>query len=72
MSKFELTKEQKDFRLEPSTLNKQMVYWISKARSMCSLMEANKRYNELRKTKDHGTAFEELKRQFFKEGLKDD
>ena len=72
MTKQELTKEQRDYRLEASTLNKQLVYWIGKARSMCSLKEANQRYNELRETKDHGTAFEELKRQFFKEGLKDD
>lgn len=70
MSKIELTEEQKDFVLDPLTLNNQLIYWLTKAKCMWNLKETNKKYKELRISMDHATVMESLKRQMFLNGLK--
>jgi hypothetical protein len=70
MSKIELTEDQKDFVLDPLTLNNQLIYWLTKAKCMWNLKETNKKYKELRISMDHATVMEGLKRQMFLNGLK--
>jgi hypothetical protein len=65
MAKIELTQEQKDFKLDSLTLNNNFIYWLEKAKCMWNLRETNKQYDELRKTLDHATAMETLKRKMF-------
>lgn len=68
--KQELTQEQKDFRLDPSTLNNQFEYWIVKSKCFWNLRETNNRYNGLRLNLDHASAMESLKREMFNVGAK--
>lgn len=68
MSKIELTQEQKDFRLDDFTLNKDFMFWLEKSKCMWNLKETNRKYNELRETLDHATAMETLKRRMFEDG----
>lgn len=68
MSKIELTQEQKDFRLDAFTLNKDFMFWLEKSTCMWNLKETNQKYNELRETLDHATAMETLKRRMFEAG----
>ena len=70
MSKIELTQEQRDFKIDPLTLNNDFTYWLTKAKCMWNLKETNKRYNELRESFDHASAMEKLKRQMFEDGKK--
>ena len=70
MGKFELTEEQKEFRLDDFTLNRQFIYWLTKSKCMWDLKTANSEYNELRKSYDHATAFEKLKIKIFNLGIK--
>lgn len=70
MAKVELTQEQKDFRLDSYTLNKDFIYWLTKANCPWNLRETNKKYNELRLELCHATAMETLKRQMFTNGIK--
>lgn len=70
MAKIELTQEQKDFRLDSLTLNRDFTYWLTKAKCMWNLKETNKKYNELREELCHATAMEALKRQMFVNGIK--
>jgi hypothetical protein len=70
MAKIELTQEQMDFKLDPFTLNKDLMYWLEKAKCMWNLKETNKKYEELRLTLDHAMAMEALKRQMYSNGLK--
>ena len=70
MSKLELTQEQKDFKLDSLTLNNNFTYWLTKAKCMWNLRETNKQYDELRKTLDHASAMESLKRKMFVNALK--
>lgn len=70
MAKIELTQEQKDFKLDDLTLNRDFDYWLTKAKCMWNLRETHKRYNEFRETLDHAMAMEALKRKMFEHGLK--
>ena len=70
MSKIELTEDQKDFVLDPLTLNNQLIYWLTKAKCMWNLKETNKKYKELRISMDQATVMERLKRKMFLNGLK--
>lgn len=70
MEKFELTEEQKNFRLDDYTLNRQFMYWLVKSKCMWNLKTTNIEYNKLRLTYDHGTAFEKLKIMMFNLGIK--
>lgn len=70
MEKFELTEEQRNFRLDDFTLNKQFTYWLVKSKCMWNLKTTNIEYNKLRLTLDHGTAFEKLKIMMFNLGIK--
>lgn len=67
--KHELTEEQKEFRLDDFTLNREFTFWLTKAKCMWNLKETNKRYNELRLGLDHATALEVLKKKMFQMGL---
>lgn len=72
MAKIELTEEERDFRLEPFTLNRQLIYWLSKSKCVVwNLKKANEEYDKLREDLDHATSFEKLKRRMFELGLKD-
>ena len=68
--KIELTENQKQFRLDAFTLNNDFIFWLTKAKCMWNLKEANIRYDEFRLTLDHATAMEILKRKMFENGLK--
>ena len=70
MAKYELTQEQKDFRLDDYTLNRQFTYWLVKSKCLWDLKTTNKHYNKLRETSDHATAFEKLKIMMFNLGVK--
>lgn len=70
MAKIELTQEQKDFKLDSLTLNRDFDYWLTKAKCMWNLKETNQRYNDLRFTLDHAMAMEALKRQMYSNALK--
>ena len=70
MAKLELTQEQKDFKLDDYTLNRQLTYWLTKSKCMWNLKTANCEYDELRKSYDHATAFEKLKIKMFNLGIK--
>jgi hypothetical protein len=70
MAKLELTEEQKNFRLDSYTLNRQFTYWLAKSKCMWNLRTTNKEYEKLRKDYDHATAFEKLKIEMFNLGLK--
>lgn len=70
MAKIELTQEQRDFKLDPLTLNNDFTFWLVKANCMWNLKETNKKYDEFRLTLDHASAMEALKRQMFSNGLK--
>lgn len=71
MSKKEMTQEAKEFRLDPFTLNKQLIYWLSKSLCLWSLKEANIKYDVLRdKGLCHSDAFEMLKKKMYQEGIK--
>ena len=65
MSKIELTEDQKDFVLDPLTLNNQLIYLLTKAKCMWNLKETNKEYNNLRLYSDHVTAMVKLKNKMF-------
>lgn len=67
--KQELTEEQRDFRLDDFTLNREFTFWLTKAKCMWNLKETNKRYNELRVDLDHATALEVLKKKMFQMGI---
>lgn len=67
--KQELTEEQRDFRLDDFTLNREFTFWLTKAKCMWNLKETNKRYNELRVELDHATALEVLKKKMFQMGI---
>jgi len=70
MAKIELTQEQKDFKLDSLTLNRDFDYWLTKAKCMWNLKQTNQKYNELRLTLDHAMAMEALKRQMYSNALK--
>jgi hypothetical protein len=65
MNKIELTEEQKEFQIDPFTLNSQFRYWLLKSKCMWNLKETNKKYKDLRISSDHATAMENLKTQMF-------
>lgn len=66
-----LTHEQIDFRLDTFTLNNQFIYWLTRSKCMWSLKLTNEKYEDMRLTMDHGTAFESLKKKMFEFGIKD-
>lgn len=70
MAKIELTQEEKDFKLDGFTLNKQFVYWLVKSKCMWNLKETNEAYDLLREENDHSGAFEKLKKRMFELGIK--
>lgn len=70
MAKIELTQEQKDFKMDSLTLNKQFEYWLVKSNCIWSLRETNQKYEELRLNLDHASAMEHLKRKMFVIGIK--
>jgi hypothetical protein len=66
-----ITEEQKFFRLDPYTLNKNLIFWLTKSNCVTwDLKRANKEYDALREEYDHATAFEKLKKKMFDQGLK--
>jgi hypothetical protein len=70
MNKLELTQEQKEFRLDDYTLNRQFIYWLTKSKCMWDLKTANLEYNKLRENLDHAIAFEKIKVMMFNLGIK--
>ena len=70
MAKFELTEEQKNFRLDNFTLYRQFTYWLTKSKCMWDLRTTIIEYEKLRKDFDHATAFEKLKIMMFNLGIK--
>lgn len=70
MSKIELTQEQIDFRLDPFTLNNEFSFWLIKSKCPWNLRETNKKYNLLRFSLDHATAFNKIKQEMFENGIK--
>jgi hypothetical protein len=68
--KEELTQEQKEFRLDDFTLNKEFSFWLVKSKCMWNLKETNKKYKDLRLELDHASSMEVLKRQMFNLGIK--
>lgn len=71
MKKSEITQEEKTFKLDPFTLNKELTYWIVKSNCMWTLKTANKKYDELREMDlRHPDALDGIKRQMFVDGKK--
>jgi hypothetical protein len=70
MKKSNQTEEQKAFKLEQRTLNKQFIYWMTKSRCVdWTLRETNDKYDKLRKENDHGTAMMIIQKEMFKNSL---
>jgi len=71
MAKIELTQEQKDFRIDEHTLNRQLMFFLEKSKCVVwNLRKAKDFYNNLRKTNDHVGALDITKKEMFKLGLK--
>ena len=72
MSK-ELTQEEKDFRLDSWTLNRQLIHWLETSKCIVwNLRQANKEYDALREEYDHATAMPKLIRKMFEIGIKEE
>jgi hypothetical protein len=70
--KVELTQEQKDYRMDDWTLNRQLIHWLEKSRCVIwNLKDANNQYEKLREENDHATAMQKLIKKMFELGIKD-
>lgn len=70
MAKLELTDDQKNFKLDDYTLNRQFTYWLTKSKCMWNLKTTHQEYDKLREYLDHAIAFEKLKVMMFNLGVK--
>lgn len=69
MSKRKLTQEEKDYRLDDFTLNKQFAYYINKAKCFeWNLKKANEEYDLLRVMHDHTDSMQILIKRMFELG----